>query len=109
MSGNTIANLACAALIALLGGIFIWLCRDDKPTEAERVAAARARVGMPPSGPGLEDEHDVGPDALRLLEDLDDHLDRFVANDPEVKAGLSRLFEALGAPPASDEQEGEQA
>ncbi|MFR0351823.1 hypothetical protein [Streptomyces sediminimaris] len=104
MSGETIANLAYAALIAALAGLLFRLCRDDKPTEAERAAAARKRVGL--TGPGLDDEHDVGPDALCLLEDLDDHLDAFVANDPEVKAGLARLFEALGPPPGSDEQEG---
>ena len=50
--------------------------------------------------------HKVGPDALRLLEDLDKHLDHFVATDPEVQAGIARLFEALGTPPATDEARG---
>ncbi|MFL5910512.1 MAG: hypothetical protein ACJ768_08115 [Gaiellaceae bacterium] len=45
--------------------------------------------------------HDVGPDALRLLKDLDAHLDHFVANDPEVKAGIARLHAAM-----HDEQKG---
>lgn len=39
--------------------------------------------------------HDVGADQLRLLRNLDKHLDRFVANDPEMKAGLARLAAAV--------------
>lgn len=39
--------------------------------------------------------HDVGADQLRLLRDLDKHLDRFVAKDPEMKAGLARLAAAV--------------
>lgn len=41
--------------------------------------------------------HDVGPDALRLLQDVDQHLDRFVLDDPEVQAGLARLDAAVRA------------
>lgn len=52
-----------------------------------------------------DEQHDVGPDALQLLDDLDAHLDQFAIDDPEVKAGLSRLLEALGTPPAGDEQQ----
>jgi uncharacterized iron-regulated membrane protein len=40
-------------------------------------------------------QHDVGPDALRLLEDLDAHLDGFALEDPEVQAGLARLNAAV--------------
>lgn len=44
-------------------------------------------------------QHDVGPDALRLLEDLDDHLDRqYVA--------LSGLYERLGPPDLDAERKG---
>jgi hypothetical protein len=100
MSGNTIANIAYAAFIAILGVILVCLCWEPKTTEAERVTAARARVGL-----DIEDEHDVGPDSLRLLEDLDAHLDNFVANDPEVKAGLARLHAAIH----DERQEGESA
>jgi hypothetical protein len=39
-------------------------------------------------------QHDVGPDSLRLLEDLDAHLDAHFAR-------LAPLFEELG-PPQSD-------
>lgn len=49
--------------------------------------------------------HDVGADKLRLLRDLDKHLDRFVADDPEVKAGLARLDAAV----QRERQEGEAA
>jgi hypothetical protein len=41
--------------------------------------------------------HDVGADQLRLLQDLDKHLDHLAANDPEVKAGLARLDAAVRA------------
>lgn len=52
--------------------------------------------------------HDVGPDGLKLLKDLDAHMERFVLGDPEVAAGLDRLFKELGPPPAR-KQEGESA
>jgi hypothetical protein len=42
---------------------------------------------------GDDEEHDVGPDGLRLLEDLDAHLDAHFAR-------LAPLFEELGPPPA---------
>ncbi|MFD9192948.1 hypothetical protein ACFWCA_32640 [Streptomyces phaeochromogenes] len=47
--------------------------------------------------------HDVGPDALRLLEDLDRDLDEMVAADPELAAGFERLREAV----ADEQQKGE--
>ncbi|NUP42357.1 MAG: hypothetical protein HOY76_36330 [Streptomyces sp.] len=53
-------------------------------------------------------QHDVGPDPLKLLEDLDAHLDGFALEDPEIEAGLARLFKELGPPPAHD-QGGESA
>lgn len=40
-----------------------------------------------------DDRYDVGPDALRLFEDLDAHLDAHFAR-------LAPLFEELGPPPA---------
>jgi hypothetical protein len=39
--------------------------------------------------------HDVGPDALRLLQELDVHLDQTAARDPELAAGLHRLHAAI--------------
>lgn len=41
------------------------------------------------------DGHDVGPDQLRLLQDLDTHLDDYFAR-------VSHLFEELGPPVAPD-------
>jgi len=49
-----------------------------------------------------DEQHDVGPDALQLLDDLDAHLDQFAIDDPEVKAGLARLNAAV-----RDDQTGE--
>lgn len=42
-----------------------------------------------------EQRHDVGPDALRLLQELDVHLDEYVAADPELAAGFDRLRDAI--------------
>jgi hypothetical protein len=48
------------------------------------------------------DEHEAGPDALRLLEELDLHLDAYLLENPEVREGFDRLRDAVG-----DEQQGE--
>lgn len=63
------------------------------------VAAARGRL------PRLTvPQHDVGPDALRLLEDLDVHLDKQFATlsgfyerlgPPDLEAGRERLLQAI--------------
>lgn len=47
------------------------------------------------------DPYDVGPDALRLLADLDTHLDEYVAADTELADGFDRLRQAV-----RDEQHG---
>ena len=44
---------------------------------------------------------EVGPDALRLLEDLDTHLEQHAANDPELAAAYQR--------PAADIRKEEQS
>lgn len=49
--------------------------------------------------------HDVGPDQLRLLEELDAHPDDYVATDPELAAGFARLRAAI----RNEQQKGEQA
>lgn len=49
------------------------------------------------------DPYDVGPDALRLLEDLDTHLDEYVAADTELSAGFDRLRQAV----RDEQQKGE--
>ena len=48
--------------------------------------------------------HYDGPDSLLLLEDLDAHLDEYVAADPQLAARFDRLRDAI-----RDQQEGEQA
>jgi hypothetical protein len=35
--------------------------------------------------------HDVGPDALRLLQELDVHLDQIAAHDPQLAAGFQQM------------------
>lgn len=56
------------------------------------------------TGDGVnETPHDVGPDALRLLQDLDAHLDEYVAADTELAAGFARLRQAI----RDEQQKGE--
>lgn len=50
-----------------------------------------------------QDPYDVGPDALRLLQDLDTHLDEYVAADTELAAGFDRLRQAI----RDEQQKGE--
>jgi hypothetical protein len=42
-----------------------------------------------------QQQHDVGPDALRLLEELDAHLDEYLLANPDVAAGFDRLRAAI--------------
>lgn len=77
MSRETWADLIYVASLFLLAWLLLWIMRGDKTARAER--AALADLG-PLAGPGLaEDGHDVGPDALRLLEDLERHLKAYGA------------------------------
>lgn len=50
------------------------------------------------------DPYEVGPDALRLLNDLDTHLDEYVAADTELAAGFDRLRQAV----RDEQQNGDQ-
>lgn len=85
MSENTIICLGYAAVL-LAFAFFIWrVCRDPRPKARDVIAAARADVAR----------HDVGPDALRLLEDLDAHLNTYFAS-------VNELYERLGPPPGLD-------
>ncbi len=45
--------------------------------------------------PGRATTHPVNPKALRLLEELDAHLDDYVTADPELAAGFDRLRAAI--------------
>ena len=84
----TVPQLYTVIVLAVLGvAICAWQVRRAlrEPSERDRiVTAARWRAHV---------VHDVGPDAARLLEDLDAHLDAHFAR-------LAPLFEELGPPPA---------
>lgn len=49
------------------------------------------------------DPYDVGPDVLQLLNDLDKHLETYVAADTELAAGFDRLRQAI----RDEQQKGE--
>jgi len=85
MSTDKVVIIIAVSIVGALA--FAWQVRRAlrEPLERDRiVAAARRRTAV---------KHDVGPDALRLLEDLDAHLD-------EHYARISHLFEGLGPPPS---------
>lgn len=56
----------------------VWQVRRalNEPLERDRIVAEARLRAEQLFGTGPEPDHDVGPDALRLLEDLDAHLDR---------------------------------
>ncbi|MFD4569347.1 hypothetical protein ACFWOX_33920 [Streptomyces sp. NPDC058467] len=76
--------------VSIVGAVFCALqVRRALREPLERdliVTAARRRAALL-----NEVKHDVGPDALRLLQDLDAHLDEYFAR-------MSHLFEELGPP-----------
>lgn len=78
-----VINYAIAAGLGLAAcAIYLAVIAYEKRVARKQVVAV------------FEDEHDVGPDALRLMEDLDDHLDAHFAR-------LSPLFEQVGPPPSA--------
>ena len=90
-------NLAYVATLVVSAVGLLRLCRTPRPTKAQRAAAVRALVGQ-------QVVHDVGPDALRLLQDLDAHLDQYSTQlaglyervgSPDLDAGCDRLREAI--------------
>lgn len=42
-----------------------------------------------------EQRHDIGPDALLLLQELDAHLDEYLLANPDIAAGFNRLRDAI--------------
>lgn len=77
------------ALILLALAAAVW--RVGCTRQVWRAGDGRARAIAEESASFTPTVHDVGPDALRLLEDLDAHLDRHFA---EVAA----LYERVGPP-----------
>lgn len=90
------AETACWLIaFALLGAAFLTLGLCRAAGRGSRAEEAREETG-----------HDVGPDPLRLLQDLDAHLDAHAAQlaglyerlgppGPERDAGLERLWDAV--------------
>jgi len=68
---NTAIAAGCTAVAALAVIVLFWIARDPKPPYLG------ARWDEARQDWANDDEHDVGPDALRLLEDLDTHLDGY--------------------------------
>jgi hypothetical protein len=77
-------------LWGLVVAVVAWQTRQAlrEPLERDRIIADARRHQAAPA-------HDVGPDQLRLLEDLDAHLDQYFAR-------MSHLFEELGPPISPD-------
>ncbi|MEV4861501.1 hypothetical protein [Streptomyces ossamyceticus] len=63
------------------------------------IAVIGTAVCAPRAWRAWRDHHsqqsDVGPDALRLLQELDAHPDEYVLADPELAAGFDRLRTAI--------------
>lgn len=101
MSTDTAIQLTYVVGGLAAGLTLLWVFTRRQPSEAERVVAARARVGLP-----TVDSYQ-GPDSLRLMQDLDTHLDGYaaaiaglyeqphVAPDPVLAAGRERLWDAV--------------
>lgn len=75
------AAVTVITVLAFAGAVFCW-----------RMSRVLRRSLHPDQ---TADTADVGPDALQLLEDLDAHLDAYVAADPELAAGCARLWDAI--------------
>ncbi|MGW4759570.1 hypothetical protein [Streptomyces chartreusis] len=81
MSAATVINLGYVAFL-LAFAYFMWrACRDPRPKARDIISAAR-------------DSYE-GPDSLRLMQELDAHLEAYFAR-------LAHLFEELGPPPGRD-------
>lgn len=46
MNHDALFNLTFAGVIAALGGLLIWLCREPEPTEEERAARVHEQAGI---------------------------------------------------------------
>ena len=83
MSGLTGLLIVAAPVAVALAGILwrLWAIR--------RGAARRDRLAR------AETVHDVGPDSLRLLRDLDLHLNLYLVDHRDIAEGLARLDQAV--------------
>jgi hypothetical protein len=77
--------LIVAVLLATsLAGAYWLIRRKTVRAESERDRAVRENT-----------VHDVGPDSLRLLKDLDLHLNLYLVDHPDVAEGFARLRQVI--------------
>lgn len=96
MSSPEAASYTVAIVVALLGAAFYLICRavDEHSDRRARRSYLQANWDKSTGTWSDNDGHDVGPDALRLMQEMDRILDAHMAR-------LEGLFEELG-PPAYD-------
>jgi hypothetical protein len=92
MSTLTAFLIVAVVLVSSLAGTCWYIRRAAVRGETARDLAAREAT-----------VHDVGPDPLRLLKDLDLHLNLYLVDHPDVAEGFARLRDAI-----RDEQKGDQ-
>jgi hypothetical protein len=108
MSAGLVIDCATIAVLIVSVIALYRLCRSPRPPylNARWDDVRQAWVN--------EEEHDVGPDNLRLIEELDAHLDQQFAQlaglyerlgPPDVDAGCDRLRAAI----RDEQQKGETA
>lgn len=93
MSTLAAALIVAGVVVSSLAGTCWLIRRKTVRGEMARDQAARENT-----------VHDVGPDSLRLLKDLDLHLNLYLVDHPDVAEGFARLRQAV-----RDEQKGDQA
>jgi hypothetical protein len=84
MSGLTAFLIVAVLLAASLAGTYWYIRRATVRGEIDRDRIARENT-----------VHDVGPDSLRLLRDLDLHLNLYLVDHPDVAEGFARLRQAV--------------
>ena len=93
MSGLTAFLIVAVLLISSLAGTCWYIRRATVRGEMNRDRIAFENT-----------VHDVGPDSLRLLRDLDLHLNLYVVDHPDVAEGFARLHRAIEDQPKGDQQ-----
>lgn len=100
MSTDKVIVIIAVAIVGAL--VCAWQVRRALREPHKRDLIVAAAQGRMPLLTGVQ--HDVGPDALRLLEDLDAHLDQQFAalagfyerlGPPDLDAGCDRLRQAI--------------
>lgn len=99
LSSGEAGLIVFAVVSSSLAGTYFALARARRrPSERARIIAAARR------NQDVDLDRDVGPDSLRLLQDLDAHLDEYAATltglyepaaAPAPHAGLAELRQAI--------------